>query len=207
MTIEEHPLQPFLPKHARVLFLGSFPPPQVKWSMEWFYPNWINDFWRIQGLIHFGDKQHFEAQIQDAAGAIIPAKRFDRDRIISFCEEEGLAFFDTARKVCRLKDNADDNFLEIIEGTDVFALLREMPLCRTVITTGGKASEELFSYFEKQGILVKIPKVGEKVEVAISSLPGLSTDVLTWWRMPSSSRAYPMKLEKKAEYYRRLFVL
>ena len=207
MTIEEHPLRPFLPKHARMLFLGSFPPPQAKWSMEWFYPNWINDFWRIQGLIHFGDKQHFEAQVQDASGTLIPAKRFDRDRIISFCEKEGLAFFDTARKVCRLKDNADDNFLEIIEGTDVFALLREMPLCHTVITTGGKASEELFSYFEKQGILVKIPKVGEKVEVAISSLPGLSTDVLTWWRMPSSSRAYPMKLEKKAEYYRRLFVL
>lgn len=206
MTIEEHPLQPFLPKNARMLFLGSFPPPQAKWSMEWFYPNWINDFWRIQGLIHFGDKQHFEAQTQDATGTTIPAKRFDRDRIASFCEKEGLAFFDTARKVCRLKDNADDNFLEIIEGTDVFALLREMPLCHTVITTGGKASEELCAYFEKQGILVKIPKVGEKVEIALSSSSGLSAGVLTWWRMPSSSRAYPMKLEKKAEYYRRLFV-
>ena len=47
MVIEEHPLQPFLPTGARVLFLGSFPPPREKWSMEFFYPNFINDFWRV----------------------------------------------------------------------------------------------------------------------------------------------------------------
>ena len=27
--------------------------------MEFFYPNWINDFWRVMGLIHFQDAQHF----------------------------------------------------------------------------------------------------------------------------------------------------
>ena len=186
MQIEEHPLEPFLPANANVLFLGSFPPPKARWSMEFFYPNWINDFWRIQGLIHFNDKQHFEADNE---------KRFDKDRIIAFCREKGIALFDTARKVRRLKDNADDNFLEIVEGTDVFALLEQMPECRTIVTTGGKASEELQGYFESRGIKVNIPKVGEYVE--------LPND-LRWWRMPSSSRAYPMKIEKKAEYYRLL---
>lgn len=186
MQIEEHPLEPFLPANANVLFLGSFPPPKARWSMEFFYPNWINDFWRIQGLIHFNDKQHFEADNE---------KRFDKDRIIAFCREKGVALFDTARKVRRLKDNADDNFLEIVEGTDVFALLEQMPECRTIVTTGGKASEELHGYFESRSIKVNIPKVGEYVE--------LPND-LRWWRMPSSSRAYPMKIEKKAEYYRLL---
>ncbi|MCQ2214223.1 MAG: uracil-DNA glycosylase family protein [Bacteroidaceae bacterium] len=186
MQIEEHPLEPFLPANANVLFLGSFPPPKARWSMEFFYPNWINDFWRIQGLIHFNDKQHFEADNE---------KRFDKDRIIAFCREKGVALFDTARKVRRLKDNADDNFLEIVEGTDVFALLEQMPECRTIVTTGGKASEELQGYFELHSIKVNIPKVGECVE--------LPND-LRWWRMPSSSRAYPMKIEKKAEYYRLL---
>lgn len=191
MTIEEHPLQPFLPANGKVLFLGSFPPPKARWSMEWFYPNWINDFWRIQGLIHFNDKAYFEEKGE---------KHFDKERIVSFCEETGMAFFDTARKVCRLKDNASDNFLEILEPTDVFTLLEQMPSCAVVVTTGGKASEEISSYFNSQGVKVDIPKVGESVSINSDRWNG------TWWRMPSSSRAYPMKLEKKAEYYKRLFL-
>ena len=190
MTIEEHPLQPFLPKNAKMLFLGSFPPPKTRWSMEWFYPNWINDFWRIQGVIHFDDKNYFEIKGE---------KRFDKERIMSFCEEKRMAFFDTARKVCRLKDNADDNFLDILEPTDVFALLHQMPSCSVVVTTGGKASEEICAYFNSKGIDVKVPKVGENVSINSDLWTGV------WWRMPSSSRAYPMKLEKKAEYYKLLF--
>ena len=27
--------------------------------MPFYYPNWINDFWRIMGLIFFGDRNHF----------------------------------------------------------------------------------------------------------------------------------------------------
>lgn len=193
MTIEEHPLEPFLPRNAKLLFLGSFPPPKARWSMEFFYPNWINDFWRIQGVIHFGGKAFFE---------VAGEKRFDKEKIVSFCNEKGIALFDTARKVRRLKDNADDNFLEIVEGTDVFALLEQMPECRTIVTTGGKASEELQAYLAKKGIEVCIPKVGENSPLR---LPIEGRDII-WWRMPSSSRAYPMKLEKKAEYYSRLFV-
>lgn len=171
------------------MFLGSFPPPKARWSMEWFYPNWINDFWRIQGLLHFNDKTYFEVKGE---------KRFDKECIVSFCEEKGMAFFDTARKVCRLKDNASDNFLEILEPTDVFALLKMMPACSMVVTTGGKASEEICGYFKSRGILVDIPKVGESVSINSNLWNG------TWWRMPSTSRAYPMKLEKKAEYYKLL---
>lgn len=198
MTIEQHPLEPFLPANASLLFLGSFPPPQQRWSMEFFYPNWINDFWRIQGLIHFGDKAWFEVEGE---------KRFDKERIVAFCQEKGIALYDTARKVCRLKDNADDNFLEIVEGTDVFALLERMPECKAVVTTGGKATEELLVYFESKGVMVKAPKVGECVSINENAdeNENKTKTSLRWWRMPSSSRAYPMKLEKKAECYKRLF--
>ena len=100
MGTERHPFEPFLP---RMLFLGSFPPQPHRWSMPFYYPNWINDFWRIMGLIHFGDKDHF----------CIPAeKRFDEVLIRQFCAEEGLAFYDTACEVRRLRDNASDAFLE-----------------------------------------------------------------------------------------------
>lgn len=206
MTTEEHPLEPFLPGNARVLFLGSFPPPKARWSMEFFYPNWINDFWRIMGLIHFGDKAYFEKTPSAQDGRIENPKSFDKERIVQFCREKGIALFDTARKVCRLKDNADDNFLEIVEGTDVLSLLEQLPECRTIVTTGGKASEELQSYFESHGLNVKIPKVGESVEIEVSHPHGaFGNTSIRWWRMPSSSRAYPIKLEKKADLYSRLF--
>ncbi|MDE5987190.1 MAG: uracil-DNA glycosylase family protein [Prevotella sp.] len=208
MTIEEHPLKPFLPAEGRILFLGSFPPPKARWSMEFFYPNWINDFWRLMGLIHFGDKTYFEVSGE---------KRFDRERIIGFAERAGLAFYDTAAKVCRHKDNASDNFLEILEPADIATMLSVMPRCHTVVTTGGKASEELQAQLSaaicsngqlvlsnescaQTQQLVPMPAIGESVELDVYGR------CLRWWRMPSSSRAYPLKLEKKAELYRRLFV-
>lgn len=187
MTIERHPLEPFLPENGRILFLGSFPPPKARWSMDFFYPNWINDFWRIMGLLHHQDAHHFE----------IPGeKRFDKDAIVEFCETQGLAFFDTATSVCRLKGNASDNFLEILEPTDVSSLLLNIPGCETIVTTGGKASEELAA-----GIGVEsIPPVEGNLEVSIGDRR------ILWWRMPSSSRAFPMSLEKKASAYRKLFL-
>lgn len=58
MRTERHPLEPFLPENAKVLMLGSFPPPVERWSMQFFYPNWINDMWRIMGLLFYNDRQH-----------------------------------------------------------------------------------------------------------------------------------------------------
>ncbi len=197
MTIESHPLTPFLPPNGTCLFLGSFPPPQARWSMSFFYPNWINDFWRIMGLIHFNDKTYFEVPGE---------KRFDRDRIVAFATQKGLAFFDTATKVKRLKDNASDHFLEVLEPTDIGALLQQMPLCNRLVTTGGKASEELqWQLSLAQGLqpaekqLVAMPAIGQSI-----SLPAFGRTV-EWWRMPSTSRAYPLSIDKKAAYYSQLF--
>ena len=36
MTTERHPLGFFLPEGARLLMLGSFPPPKARWSMDFF---------------------------------------------------------------------------------------------------------------------------------------------------------------------------
>ena len=52
----------------------------------------------------------------------------DRGRIIDFCQREGLAFFDTAQRVRRLKGNASDADLEIVEPTDVARLMAQMPM-------------------------------------------------------------------------------
>ncbi len=187
MTIEEHPLKPFLPRHAKMLFLGSFPPPKEKWSMDFFYPNWINDFWRLMGLIFYEDAHHFETEGE---------KRFHQERITAFAHEQGLAFFDTAQRVCRLKDNASDQYLQILEATDVAHLLRQMPQCHRIVTTGGKASEELMAQLQ----LTHQPAIGEYISCTLADRE------IQWWRMPSSSRAYPLNIRKKAAYYQRLFV-
>ncbi len=170
-----------MPEVARILFLGSFPPQPHRWCMPFYYPNWINDFWRIMGLIHFGDKDHF---------TIPGEKRFNEESIRAFCTEHGLAFFDTATEVRRLKDNASDAFLEVVTPTDIPALLKRIPHCRTLVTTGQKATEVVAEAFH-----CPIPPVGgwEKI------------DSIKFWRMPSTSRAYPMPLEKKANEYRKLF--
>ena len=44
METESHPLEPFLPSNGRTLFLGSFPPPRARWSMDFFY---INDLYML----------------------------------------------------------------------------------------------------------------------------------------------------------------
>ena len=59
LKIETHPLKPFLPQNAKLLMLGSFPPPKTRWKMDFYYPNYQNDMWRIFGLIFFEDKDYF----------------------------------------------------------------------------------------------------------------------------------------------------
>ena len=153
ISVERHPFEPFLPEGARMLFLGSFPPQPHRWSMPFYYPNWQNDFWRIMGLIHFADKDHF---------CIPGEKRFNEALIRRFCADEGLAFYDTACEVRRLKNNGP------------------------------------------------VPAIGEWMEIAGQAgndeAPGEDRAPLRFWRMPSSSRAYPLALEKKADYYRQLFL-
>ena len=184
--IERHPFEPFLPTDACVLFLGSFPPQRKRWCMEFYYPNWLNDFWRVCGLVFFGEKDYF----------VLPGqKRFDLELIKKFCIEKDIALFDTATEVRRLQDNASDKFLEVVTPTDLPALLARIPSCRAIVTTGQKATETIVSTYSNSSI----PPVGGCTGIVIGGRP------MNFYRMPSTSRAYPLSLEKKADAYRQLF--
>ena len=191
LLTERHPFQPFLPEGARILFLGSFPPGAHRWSMPFYYPNFQNDFWRILGLIFFQDPTHF----------ILPGqKRFDEGAIRAFCRAQGLAFYDTATEVVRRKDNASDAFLEVVTPTDIPALLARIPACRDIVVTGEKTARTL-----ADTLGCPPPPVGGSVEVTLGSgHVGITSRALTLWRMPSTSRAYPLPLEKKAKEYRKV---
>lgn len=51
-------------------------------------------------------------------------KTFNEERIRNFLTETGIAIFDTAYQIKRLKGNASDKFLEIVTPTDLAALLK-----------------------------------------------------------------------------------
>lgn len=146
--------------------------------MDFYYPNPTNDFWRIMGLIFMGDKN----ALYDIA-----TKRFDLEAIKRLMTDKKIALNDTAHTVRRLKGNASDKFLEIIEPVNLTELLARMPDCHTVATTGEKAAGVVASL-----TATEIPKMGQ-FETSASGLE--------IWRLPSTSRAYPLALEKKAEFY------
>jgi len=183
--IELHPFEPFLPSGAKLLMLGSFPPQPKRWSIDFYYPNFTNDMWRIVGLIYFADKDHF----------IVPGeKKFDKALLISFLTQHGIALYDTACAIRRLQDNASDKFLEVVTPTDIDSLLGQLPQCRAIVTTGEKATDTLC---EKYG--AEKPKVGHYSPFTYQGKE------LRLYRMPSSSRAYPLALEKKAAVYATMF--
>lgn len=184
--VERHPWPPYIPDGARYLFLGTFPPKPERWSMPFFYPNKINDFWRMMGIIFFNGNRD---ALWDSH-----LKRFDLDGIKSLLNREGIALWDTGMAIRRHKDNASDKFLEIVEPIDLAALLADHPTITTVVTTGEKATSVIAA---QAGI--DIPAIGLPIECRVGG------HRFTLWRMPSTSRAYPLALEKKADAYRKVF--
>lgn len=191
ISIEQHPLIPFLPKNGKLLMLGSFPPQQKRWCMDFYYPNFNNDMWRVFGQIFFDNPQYF-VDTQE--------KRFKKEEIITFLNDKGIGIYDTASAVRRLQDNASDKFLEVVTPTNIESLLAQMPHCKAIVTTGQKATDTICEYFH-----IIQPKMGDCTKFDLSDSKICQSKELFLYRMPSTSRAYPLSLKKKAETYKRMF--
>ena len=164
--IEQHPLGFFLPENTKLLMLGSFPPPRARWSMNFYYPNIQNDMWRILGLVFYNDKEYF----------LETKKAFSEEKAKAFCREKGIGIGDTAMEIIRLKNNASDNFLQVVTPLNPVEVLAKIPECEAIVVTVGS-----YSRFT------------------------LSSRIFHLYRMPSSSRAYPKPLEEKAAVYKQMF--
>lgn len=156
--------------------------------MDFFYPNRTNMMWEIFGEIFFDD----HLKLVDTE-----SKSFRKEDIIKLLQERGIAIYDTACAVRRLQGNASDKFLEVVEKTDIPALLSQIPLCHDIVCTGQKSTETLLEDFGAS-LSSSVPKMGEYSPLLIDG------HEIRLWRMPSSSRAYPMKLQEKASYYRQM---
>lgn len=182
MPIETHPWAPYIPRHPRVLIMGTFPPGEHRRSMDFYYPNRTNDFWPMMGLIFYGDRN---ALLRPGT------KDFNLDAIRRLLDEKGVAMNDTGYRIRRLAGNASDKFLEIVEPVDLKSLLAQMPECKVIATTGEKAASVIAALTDTPA-----PAMGKCVE---------GPDGIKIWRMPSTSRAYPLSLDRKAEYYAEMF--
>lgn len=186
IPIEHHPWKPYIPSNATILFLGTFPPKQDKWSMEFYYPNRINDFWRIMGIIFYNNKDYFYD---------FSAKSFRLEDIKLFLNSYGIALGDSALEIKRLKNNASDKFLEIIKPLPIHDIIVKMPKCKAIVSTGEKAAQIIATQTN-----TAVPGIGTHVNATINDNIKIKI-----YRMPSTSRAYPLAIEKKAQHYHNMF--
>ena len=186
MDIETHPFEPWLPSNAKLLLLGTFPPAPKRWCMEWYYPNYTNDMWRIFGYVFFEDKKYFVDEAN---------KTYKLDLLRAFLKDKGIAIFDTALRIRRTTGTASDKDLEILEPADLDHMLRVLPQCKAVLAAGQLATKVFTDHYQ---IDARKMQMGDYKEFTFEGR------TIRLYREPSSSRAYPMKVEKKAEYYKQM---
>ena len=186
MDIETHPFEPWLPSNAKLLLLGTFPPAPKRWCMEWYYPNYTNDMWRIFGYVFFEDKKYFVDEAN---------KTYKLDLLRTFLKDKGIAIFDTALRIRRTTGTASDKDLEIVEPADLDHMLRVLPQCKAVLAAGQLATKVFTDHYQ---IDARKMKMGDYKEFTFEGR------TIRLYREPSSSRAYPMKVVKKAEYYKQM---
>lgn len=156
--------------------------------MEFHYPNFQNDMWRIYGAIFFDDVDHFRVPNE---------KRFDPTRIEEFLWARGIALSSTIETAIRGQGNASDKHLQVVQAVDLADILAKLPACHVLFTTGGKAAEALLGLLPEK---INAPKTNESMP-----FPYLVDRPLELFRLPSTSRAYPLSLEKKIDAYRQFF--
>ena len=166
--------------------LGTFPPAAKRWCMPWYYPTFQHDMWRIFGILYSQDKFHF---------VDVQTKTYPLAAIQQFTRAKGVAIYDTAHPAIPTKNTASDKDLQIVQPANLDGMLRQLPHCRAVLTAGQLATKVFSEHF---GIKEK-PEMGGYAELQFEGRR------LRLYRMPYSYRAYPMVVEKKAEFYRKMF--
>ncbi|WP_201629416.1 DNA glycosylase [Psychrobacter maritimus] len=198
--VETHPFGPVLPPDATVMMMGTFPPTADKWAMRFHYPNFYNDMWRIYGSVFFDDVDYFRVGDE---------KRFDPERIRAFMFERGIASCPTVTQAIRETGNASDKNLTVVTAVDLDSILPQVPKVETLFTTGGKATEVLLNLLAEPPAKSKYPKTNQSMDYPYEwqSDNNKKADVnnLTLYRLPSTSRAYPLALDKKVAAYKDFF--
>ncbi|WP_413500940.1 DNA glycosylase [Psychrobacter maritimus] len=198
--VETHPFGPVLPPDATVMMMGTFPPTADKWAMRFHYPNFYNDMWRIYGSVFFDDVNYFRVGDE---------KRFDPERIRAFMFERGIASCPTVTQAIRETGNASDKNLTVVTPVNLDSILPQVPKVETLFTTGGKATEVLLNLLAEPPAKSKYPKTNQSMDYPYEwqsdNNKKAEVNNLTLYRLPSTSRAYPLALDKKVAAYKDFF--
>lgn len=200
VDVETHPFEPVLPPNATIMMMGTFPPTADKWAMSFHYPNFYNDMWRIYGRVFFDDADYFRVDDE---------KRFDPERIRDFMFERGIASCPTVKQAIRETGNASDKNLTVVTPVDLDSILPQVPKVKSLFTTGGKATEVLLNLLNEPPAKSKYPKTNQSIDYPYqwqsADNKKVDPDDLTLYRLPSTSRAYPLSLDKKVAAYKDFF--
>ena len=82
----------------------------------------------------------------------------DPEKIKAFLSEAGIASCPTVLKAIREKGNASDAFLKVVEPVPLADVLEQIPDCKHIGTTGGKATEILLSLLPERLNYLKLVK-------------------------------------------------
>jgi len=134
-NIEKHPFEPYIPKNATKLIIGTIPPPRFSKKslndddVNFYYGSNKNNFWSILGeIFNIGfNKRNNDDEIEKRK---------------SFLKNNNIAICDIVKRTKRKKkDSANDRDLEVIEYLDILNLLKSNPNINSLIYTSQKVDE------------------------------------------------------------------
>jgi G:T/U-mismatch repair DNA glycosylase len=150
-TTETHPWKWYSAPGAKILMIGTFPPPQKRWSYDFFYPNRNNYFWKIISAVSGNPLIHWEGE----------AAVNERKEILDSLK---MAITDMGHIISRTDDSAADEKLAIVDGQymDIKQILSENLTIEKFILTSSSGKVSALKWFSEyckaNGIDHKIPK-------------------------------------------------
>jgi len=158
-----HPYQPFIPKDAKKLIIGTIPPsrfckePQqlLEEDVNFYYGSRDNYFWQIIGEIF--NKEFLYNNSQNAV-----------DQRKEFLTQISAGITDTINECIHLDNSASDNKLKIIRyNLDLVRLLEENPQITTLIYTSDFVKKLTYPIFKAYHTIDKSNKRNQSIKLGI----------------------------------------
>jgi|SRR5579871_26442 len=187
---EPHPWPPFIPTNAGKLILGTFPTTENnRGAYEFFYPNPLNDFWKL--IFEVAGKD------LDEYGALEPV--VIRKQVLT---DLSLGIADIGKRILRQKDSSKDENLFPIEFTDIFSLLENQSSIRKIIITSSSGANSVLSWFQQychlNNTVFHVPKGNLPVKTNfIFNNREIKVDIIS-----SPSRLSPIRGDRLLQMYR-----
>ncbi|MBR9756473.1 MAG: uracil-DNA glycosylase family protein [Algicola sp.] len=171
MFIHQHPYQPFIPKDALKLIVGTLPPPRFTTGnlkpddVNFCYGSRDGQLWKILNEIF-----ELELKFENTAAAIQERKRFLERNKIGIC--------DIVEKAERTKIDASDLGMQHVKLRNMLGILKQHPTIETLLFMGGNSKNGPEYFFRKH-----IKPYGVKLEEVCNQVPRIYQFLL-----PNSSR-------------------